>query len=191
MTAAVWVEMRQALAGSLRLARGDRTALACFDRSLEGFWHSFRAALISYPLYLILVLLRVSAAEWDASGAFRILAVETIAFVISWVAFALIMLPLARWLDREERYFDFMVPYNWCQVPETVLFVAIGMEGATGLLPLAASGFVEFAAALAVLAYEWYIARVTLAAGGAAATVVVLVNLVLGLFVSRVADSLY
>ena len=33
--------------------------------------------------------------------------VETIAYVISWVAFPLLILPLARWVGREDRFFPF------------------------------------------------------------------------------------
>ena len=52
MPTAAWLEVRLAMIGALRLARGDRGGLSCFDRSLDGFWRSFRAAVISYPLYL-------------------------------------------------------------------------------------------------------------------------------------------
>ena len=51
MATAVWAEARLALTGALRLARGDPRGLACFDPSEDGFWHSFRAAVICYPLY--------------------------------------------------------------------------------------------------------------------------------------------
>ena len=50
---------------------------------------------------------------------------------------------------------------------------------------------IEIAAAIAVLVYEWYIARVALKTSGAAATLVVLVDLVLGVVVTRAAGSLY
>jgi hypothetical protein len=50
MTLAAWVEVRLAVAGALRLARGDRGGLGSFDTSIEGFWRSFRAAAIVYPL---------------------------------------------------------------------------------------------------------------------------------------------
>src|SRR4051812_6647033 len=113
MPIAALLEAREALLGTLRLARGDRGGLSCFDRSLDGFWRSFRAAFIAYPLYLVLVTMRVSVAEWERSGGLWIAAVETIAYVIAWSAFPLIMLAVTRWLDRSNRFFDFMVPYNW------------------------------------------------------------------------------
>jgi len=98
MGSAAWLELRQSLAGVLRLARGDRAGLLELDRSLEGFWHSFRAAVVAYPLYVILTLLQVSEAKWAASGALRILAVETIAYTIGWTAFPLVILPVTRWI---------------------------------------------------------------------------------------------
>src|SRR5260370_39594615 len=123
MPTTAWLEVRRALVGALRLAKGDRGALPCFDRSLDGFWRSFRAAIIAYPLYLLLLTMRVSVAEWERSGGLHIVVVETIGYVIAWTAFPLIMLPVMRWIDRTHRFFDFLVPYNWCQVPQSALFV--------------------------------------------------------------------
>ena len=124
---AVWAEAWLALNGALRLARGDRGGLACFDCSHDGFWRSFRAAAITYPLYLVLLTMRVSVAEWQRSGGWRIVIVETIGYVIAWVAFPLLMIEVTRWIGRANRFFDFMVPYNWCQVPQSALFVLVGV----------------------------------------------------------------
>src|SRR5438128_114186 len=134
MPTTAWLEVRLALVGALRLAKGDRGGLACFDRSLDGFWRSFRAAAIAYPLYLMLLTMRVSVAEWERSGGLHILTVETIAYIIAWVAFPLIMLTVTRWIDRAHRFFDFMVPYNWSQVPQSALFVLVGLEPESGVL---------------------------------------------------------
>src|SRR5271157_269836 len=151
MPAAAWLEIRLALSGTLRLARGDRGGLTCFDRSLDGFWRSFRAAVIAYPLYLVLLTMRVGVPEWQRSGGVRIVIVETIAYVIAWVAFPLIMLAVTRWLGREHRFFDFMVPYNWCQVPQSALFVLVGIESESGLLSAPVAEAIDIAAAAAVL----------------------------------------
>jgi hypothetical protein len=191
MGAAAWQEARLAFAGTLRLAVGDRSALACFDRTLDGFWRSFRAALICYPLYLVLLAMRVSVTEWQRSGGWRIVIVETIGYVIAWVAFPLLMVNVTRWIGRTYRFFDFMVPYNWCQVPQSLLFVLVGIESGSGLLSANASGTIDVVAAVATLVYEWYIARIALETTGSAAGFVVLVDLVLGVFLSRVSGSLY
>ena len=186
-----WVELQLALTGCLRLARGDRGGLSCFDRSLDGFWRSFRAAVICYPLYLVLLAMRVSVAEWQTSGGWRIVTVETIGYVVAWVAFPLLMLNVARWIGRADRFFDFMVPYNWCQVPQSALFVLVGLESASGILSIQASQAIDIVAALATLVYEWFIARVALDTTGLVAVFVVLVDLVLGVLISHVTGRLY
>jgi hypothetical protein len=178
-------EFQLAIVGALKFARGDRNALTYFDRTLDGFWRSFRAAAISYPLFLILLTMRVTTAEWDASGGARIILVETIGYVISWVLFPLVMLPVSRALGREHRFFDFMVPYNWSQVPQSVLFVLAGLPGGAGMRVL---GFV---AAYAVMLYEWFIARVALEVSSLAAGLVVIVDLVTSIAVGQIANSLH
>src|SRR5437763_14845048 len=109
MLATAWSEVRLALTGALRLARGDRGGLSYFDRSVDGFWRSFRAAVIGYPLYLVLLSMRVTVAEWETSGAFLIIAVETIAYVIAWTAFPLFMLIVTPRIGRPTRFVAFMV----------------------------------------------------------------------------------
>jgi hypothetical protein len=185
---AAWAEGWLALTGALRLARGDRGGLSCFDRSLDGFWRSFRAAAITYPLYLVLLTTRVSVAEWQRSGGWHIVIIETIAYVIAWVAFPLLMLEVTRWIGRAHRFVDFMVPYNWCQVPQSALFVLVGIGTESGM-PGARGGYrILF---LAVMVYEWYIARIALDTNFFAAVFIVFVDLVLSVLISYVAGSPY
>ena len=191
MPATAWLEVRLALVGALRLAKGDRGGLSCFDRSLDGFWRSFRAAVIAYPFYLMLLMMRVTIAEWERSGGFYIIVVETIAYVIAWVAFPLAMLAVTRWINRSHRFFDFMVPYNWSQLPQSALFVLVGLQAESDAISAQPAQVIEIAAAIAVLVYEWFIARVALETSVSAAAVTVLVDLVLGVVINQVASSLY
>jgi len=191
MPATAWSEVRLALTGALRLARGDRGGLAYFDRSADGFWRSFRAAVISYPLYLVLLSMRVTVAEWERSGAFLIITVETIAYVIAWTAFPLLMLIVTQRIGRTHRFFDFMVPYNWSQLPQSGLFVLVGLQTESGVLGTQPAQAMEIVAAVAVLVYEWFIARVALDTTAAAAAFVVFVDLLLGVLVSHLASGLY
>jgi hypothetical protein len=191
VTAPAWTEVQLAVGGALRLARGDPRGLGFFDTSIDGFWRSFRAAVICYPFFLILLGFRVSTARWQAAGLMPVVIVETIGYVISWVAFPLLMLPLSRWFGREDRFLPFMVAYNWSQVPQTALFVILAAGAASGLSPHAVAQLADFAAAVAVLLYEWYIARVALAVSSSQAVPVVLLDLVLGSVLSRITEALY
>jgi hypothetical protein len=94
-------------------------------------------------------------------------------------------------IGKAHRFFDFMVPYNWCQVPQSALLVLVGIESETGILGPQASETIDVVAAVATLVYEWYIARIALETTGSTAAFVVLVDLVLGVALSRVSGSLY
>ena len=191
MSARGWAEAWLAMIGALRLACGDRRGLAYFDVSEEGFWRSFRAAVLCYPLYLALLALRLTGAQWNKSGAATILFVETISYVISWVAFPLLILPVARAFGRADRFFGFMVAYNWSQVPQSALLVLIGVQRAAGLSSPSAAQSVELIATVALLVYEWYIARAALATTSVQSTLVVILDLVLGSMLGRITEALY
>lgn len=179
-------EIRTALLGTLILARGDARGLANFDASLGGFWRSYRAAAISYPLYMGLTL-------WHLGGgvSWRIAIVETIGYVVSWTAFPLVMLSLCRRFDRDDHFFGFMTAYNWCQVPQIVLFAAIAAAEAVGAVGEGPAAAIGLAAAAAVLVYEWFVARVALDVSVPAAIVVVAVDVSLAAIVHYVCEGLY
>lgn len=178
-----WQEIRTALLGALILARGDARGLANFDASLGGFWRSYRAAAISYPLYLALIL-------WHSGAAWRVAVVGTIGVVVSWTAFPLVMLSVCRRLDRDDHFFGFMTAYNWCQVPQIVLFSAITAIEAVGIVG-AGAAVIELAAAAAVFVYEWFVARVALDVSVPVAVIVVVVDVALAAMIQLIDESLY
>jgi hypothetical protein len=192
MATPAWAEARLALTGALRLARGDARGLACFDPSEAGFWHSFRAAVLCYPLYLILLSFPIeigdAATEVDAV---RLFVVETIHYVISWVAFPLLMLPLVDWLQRSNRYFGFMVAYNWCQVPQTMVFAVVALLGGIGVLSADGVLIGDLIVGLAALVYEWFVSRVALAVSGPRAGLVIIADIILATVLSHISAALY
>ena len=190
MTPAV-AEARLALTGALKLARGDARGLAYFAPTEEGFWHSFRAGVLCYPLYLILLSFPIQLGGADKIDTGRVLTVETIHFVISWVAFPLLMLPLVDRLRRSDRYFGFMTAYNWCQVPQTAVFATVALLGALGVLSVEGVLVADLIAGLAAIVYEWYVSRVALAVSGRQAALVILADIVLATVLSHVSASLY
>ena len=85
-------EVVKALYGTYRLARFDTGGMRCFDISPLGFWCSFYAAAIVAPLYCLLLLVRFNIGDVE-TPLYRYLAIQTIAYVIAWVAFPLAMAP--------------------------------------------------------------------------------------------------
>ena len=180
-----------ALTGALRLARGDPKGLDYFDPSEEGFWHSFRAGVLCYPLYLILLAFPIEIGTPPELDTVRVLIVETIHYVISWVAFPLLMLPIVDWLQRGNRYFGFMTAYNWCQVPQTAAFALVALAGGSGRLSGETMLVVDLIIGLAALVYEWYVARVALAVSRPRAALAIVADIGLATLLTHVSSALY
>ncbi|HWB50765.1 MAG TPA: hypothetical protein VG651_16775 [Stellaceae bacterium] len=192
MATASWAaEAWLALTGALRLARGDAGGLDYFDAGETGFWHSFRAAALCYPLYLILLAFPIELGTPEEIDPVRQFLVETIHYVISWTAFPLLMLPLVDRLQRSDRYFGFMVAYNWCQVPQTAVFAFVALIGAAGLLSAEGMLIADLIVGVAALVYEWYVARVALAVSRPRAVLVVLADIALATVLTHVSAALY
>jgi hypothetical protein len=183
-------EVSYGLYGAWRLAWRDPRAMAWFDRSLEGAIRSFWAAAIAYPGFLVLLLLRFEPADWHAPAIYRIVLVESIGYVIGWCAYPLAALPFCRWLAPEERALGFIVAYNWSQVLQTALLLPLALFGALHIAPSYAIAYAELVAYLAILVYEWFIARIALDAGGLPATVLVMLDFVLGAMLAQVTHML-
>jgi hypothetical protein len=184
-------EVSHGIYGAWRLARFDATAMVWFDRSIDGVWRSFWAPAIAYPGILFLIAQRITPEEQAQSGLARILLVESIGYVIGCVAFPLVALLLCRWLERERQWLDLVIAYNWATVVETVFVVAIAAILALGIVPEGMAEFIGLAKLIALIVYEWFIARVTLEAGGVAAAVIVLIDFVLTFGLDAVTRSLY
>jgi pimeloyl-ACP methyl ester carboxylesterase len=182
-------EAAYALVGAWRLARLDPGGMAYFDRSLAGALRSFRAAILVYPLFLLLLAIRLRPEQWDRAGPLRVVVVETIGYVLAWTVFPLATLQLARLIGREAQWPGFIAAYNWAQVLTTtaILFCAAlatsgGLGGLGRVLPALA--------VLLALAYGGYIAYVALQTTPQVAAGIVALDVAISLIVSGVTDAL-
>jgi hypothetical protein len=154
-------EVSLGLFGAWRLAHLDPRGMEYFDRSVEGFWRSFWAAAVMAPAYLLIVILQLLSRP-TTSGLLRISLVEIIGYTILWTAF-----PLAAWyllsaLGKQNRYFGYIVAYNWANVLQIGLALPITALDASGGLPGVLMGILIFVATAAVLFYQYFIARTAL-----------------------------
>ena len=182
-------EIVTSIVGALRLWKGDPQALELFDRSLEGFWRSFFAAVLAAPAQVLLLFVSGTRPTFAQNWP-RMAAVETIAYVISWTAYPLAMVFVADWIGRGSRYFDYMVPYNWAGLVQLLVLLAAEIIHASGLLPEPISEILQLIAFIAVLHFQWFIARIGLEVSATAAVALVLMDLFLGVLIDSLAASI-
>lgn len=185
------VEVRTALRGALRLAGRDPSGIEVFDISLRGFWNSFFAAVVAAPFYIIANMTR--PADGGAAGSIHPVAAlltDSIAYVCLWVAFPLVMIHVARLLDRETRYIPYIVAANWCSTIPIALFAFIGLIGAGSAGTRGFADFLALVALLWALSFQWFVARVGLRIPGAAAAGIILLDFILSLLIAGVAETI-
>ncbi len=128
-------EIVYSLYGAYRLCRFDPQGLAYFNPTLEGFWRSFVAALIVAPAHCLLTIINLRDVAIEASLA-RVVAIETLAYVILVFAYPLVVFHICQMMGRSERYFTYIVAYNWAGVIQIALILPATALGASDLLPL-------------------------------------------------------
>jgi hypothetical protein len=198
-------EIWRALHGAWRLLFLDSRGLAEFDATRAGGFRSFWAIAAVLPLNLAITAIDELGPSSDVlpphSAAFEILG-----NLLAWPLLLALIYGLVSWYGRPERYWLFVSTYNWTQIPLALavlaivlLFTAAGglvdlnnLESASGGTALVAGIALLIAAALrfAVYAYEWYVAWLSLDAGVALPIIVVLLDIVLGLGVGKIANAL-
>ncbi|MGQ0665190.1 MAG: hypothetical protein ACT4P2_16730 [Pseudomonadota bacterium] len=173
--------------GAWRLARLEPTGMRYFDTSIDGFWRSFFAALVVAPGYLVVMLLR-HAAQPVAAHPVRVALLEAIGYAIGWTLYPLVAFYLCRAFDVGGRYLGYIVAYNWANVIQAAIYVPAVIVG--GLLVSGPGLLLGLAVMVAILYYQYFIARAALGVGAAVALVFVAVDFATGMALHRVIGAL-
>lgn len=180
-------EFAAALRGVRRLLRLKPDAFELFDATPRGFWKSFWVAAIILPVWALLV--ADQAGTNGQAASLRYFLVQGIGYVVSWLAYPLLMVRLADVLDRWPRYYSYMVAYNWFQLVQTLAWLPVVLlldrdapRGLIGLLWLTTHGV--------LLGYSWFIARRGLKVDTGAAIALVIIDLLLSLLIDRLTDAI-
>jgi hypothetical protein len=180
-------EMGSSLYGAWRLAHFDPDGLRYFDRSLTGFWRSFRVAVLAAPLWI--VILAVNLAQMRITGGWlRVVLAEIIAYVIAWVAYPLAAYYVTQFINREREYIGFIVALNWGALLQLAILTPAHVLAGTNLLPTSFGVALVLVAEFAALAYEWFITRAALKVPGLGAAGFVLIDFMIGNLVNQVAN---
>ncbi|HET7717514.1 MAG TPA: hypothetical protein VFK86_17970, partial [Bauldia sp.] len=159
-------------------------------------WRSFAAVFLVAPFYALATLAdRQMAAGLDPAAAPQ----GDTAFVVQgilglgldWIALPVILALLARPLGIGGRYSAFIVARNWCAVIVAVPFGAIGLLIVLDLLGGELGSLLMFAALVAVLRYNYLVARRALDVSLGFAIGIVVLDFAVSLTIALVLESLF
>ncbi len=177
-------EFSRAAYGAWRLALMDADGLKQFDDTVEAYWQSFQAAVILAPAYAVIAAIRLSAIETEA-GLMQIILVEAIAYTINWIAFPLAMVYVCDRIGCFDRYLLYITAHNWSAVIQIAVFLG-AMILASGVFGAGVGMVLVVGASLAILFYQWFVARTALAVSGMTAAVIVGLNLMISVVLNAV-----
>lgn len=182
-------EASNAIYGAYRLARFDAGGLQYFDNTSQAFWNSFWVAVFVLPGHALLLLMRLPDVALGA-GTGLVLLVESIAYVASWFAYPLAIFYVAQRFKRSRIYFRYIAAYNWASIIELGLLLGVSALAASGMLPPRLGSLLSLAGTVAILAYQWFIARVAFEATAGGAVALVALDLSLSVLINGWADHI-
>lgn len=189
-------EIVRSLTGAWELFLDRPGAMRFFDVSIDGFWRSFAAIVFVVPTYVLAVLadnqmsLAADPGLPPESGVGFILH-NGIGLLIDWIALPLILALLARPLGIGRHYAEFIVARNWCAVIASLPFGVIGLLIVGGLVGTDFGSLLMLAALIAVLRYNYIIARRSLDVSIAFAIGVVVLDFVVSLTLALAVDGVF
>lgn len=182
-------EIFTGLYGAYRLAHFDDRGMQYFDATIRGFWRSFFAAVLVAPLFLALVLVRYPTLAKEVALS-RFVVIEAIAYIIAWVAFPVVMVSVARAIDRDHYFIRYIVAYNWAAVLQNALYLPIAIMASAGILADAAATTLGLLALLAIVIYVWFITRTALDIPPGLAAGIVGMDFLLSVVINAIADGM-
>lgn len=182
-------EIASAVYGTYRLAKRDPGGLDYLDRSSEGAVKSFYAAVIVLPIHAVLT----TASKWEFLQKAEIptwFAFELVFYVIGWTLFPVLMITITRWIDRWNRFPDFLVAYNWSHIIILAAWLPLQFLRLTELVPMPVFHMLGLGLLVIVLYYRWFFFKVSLDITGGMAAALVASDYVLGLVMFQVSESI-
>ena len=180
-------EVGRSLSGSLELLNRNAHALQHFPASIDAFWRSFGAIVLTAPAFVItLAADRVRLGLPLQEGLFSdpgLVVLRLFAAGLAWITFPILMIAVVRWLGLGHRYVRFVVAYNWTAVVVSALLAVPSALYAMGFASYALSTLYFTAFAVITFQMRWFLAKAALGVSGGLAALIALVDLGLyGLF---------
>ena len=155
------VEIGYAVRGLWRLLQFDPGGLDYFDRSIAGFWRSFRVAVLVAPLYALVVPYKLALVQPAASWG-QIILVEILTYIIAWFLFPVVCYELCRWLSREAEYPGYIVACNWSALTLAIGNALVWLPAFAGMTTTDTSATLGAVLNHAFYIYLWFLTRAAL-----------------------------
>lgn len=176
-------EIVRSVYGVWRLARFDAIGMEWLDRTDEGFWRSFRVALLLVPVEIVMTAIALSHMP-SIEPLGTVIVIIGIGYVVSWTAYPVVSQPLIAALGRSERYAQYITAINWSSV---VLAGAALLLGAISFVVTPSIfDLFRFAYFVGWAVYHWFITRTALDLPAGPAAGLTLLELVLMIATSQV-----
>ena len=178
-------QLASSLWGVWLLLRWDSSGFAFFDRSFSGFRGSYLVAIALAPVH---------AAHWYITYPPSIgkvpfavhMFTEFLSYVMSWTAYPLAMVYVARLIDRDNRYFDYMVAYNWFQIALVGMWLPIALLDDINVLDPQSASFLGLIVLGVGIAYGVFLARQALLVSTLTGVGLVLIDILVTTLISQV-----
>ena len=183
------VEFVYVLRGLRRLIQFDAGGLGYFDRSIEGFWRSFRVALLIAPFTAIIIPYELELMK-PTAGWQHIMLTETLSYIVRWVLYPTVAYEICRLMGRETEYPGYIAVYNWSTIILVAAELLVWMPTLMGLTAAQTSHRLDLLVFHVFLIYLWFIARAALRIDPISAVGMVVTDYVLWLVLSGVHDAM-
>lgn len=174
-------EVARSLRGSLYLFNREEEGIELFAVSVDAFWRSFAAIVLTAPAFVTaLAADRIRAGLPLQDGLFSdpgLVALRLLIAGTGWIAFPLLMIIVVRRLGLGHRYVGFVVAYNWTAV---VVSFVLAIPTALYVLGLASSTLATvYGAAFGILVFRlrWFLVKAALGTPGRVAALIAAADL--------------
>ncbi|MBF0355615.1 MAG: hypothetical protein HQL43_10315 [Alphaproteobacteria bacterium] len=169
-------------------AKGDPRGAFLVTNSFDACKRSFAAAIIAFPGFLALTSFEL--ANLPGADTWRYILVQMIAYGMGWAAFPIAALGVARQIGRVESWARYITVYNWASVIILGLTIPATLVLSSSAASQGVAGMVQFMLLVAILGYEWRLARLVLQATPLQAALLVAVDTLLSFAINGMAHHI-
>ena len=182
-------EIAKILHGFFLIIKLDNRFINSFHNNEKYFWKSFYAALLVAPLQIFY--------EWgiyikleEKPSLIRIIPIETLEYIILWFFFPLVMTYVIKAINREEKYFKYIITYNWFQMGLSITIMPFIILSIFNFIPLTIGTLFETLIFIAYIFYNVFIAREIFKLTNGPSFSIVLIDILLTLLITQIIISI-